>query len=182
MRIVKSAKTRTFESLESGIKSIRNAMKIRDFSTIQTNYDDLMKNISSSKTMAIINAHGGIPRFFVRILCDLEDYIAERKKDKAAFKKLSPTQGRALNRLGLTLKKNNKTYEKLMDEYRANPSASDVEDNADEVEKAMVSGSESDDESSSSSSSASSSSSSSSESDSDASSKSVSVMTFLVHI
>jgi translation initiation factor 3 subunit C len=123
-------------------------MKIKDYASIQSNYDDLMKTVSSSKSKAIIDAHGGIPRFFVRVLCDLEEFIAEMKKDKAAFKKLSPTQGRALNRMGLSLRKNNKTYEKLMAEYRANPSTSDDEaSDDDEKAKAVVSDSDSDSDS-----------------------------------
>lgn len=139
-------------------------MKVRDFCTIQNNYQSLMQTASSSKTKAIISANGGIPRFFVRLLCDLEDYIADRKKDKASFKKLSPSQGRALNRMGLSLKKENKIYEKLMTEYRANPDAVEEEDGDD--------GSESDAESEKSSSSSSSSSGSSSDSDSDSDSDS----------
>jgi len=131
-RVAKSAKERTFESLEASIAKIKNAMKIRDFVTIQQNYQNLMQTVSSSKTKAIIAANGGVPRFFVKMLCNLEDFIAERKKDKASHKKLSPSQGRALNRMGLNMKKENKVFEKLMNEYRANPD--DVDDDDDDVE------------------------------------------------
>jgi translation initiation factor 3 subunit C len=154
VRVVKSAKTRTFEALETFISAIRNAMKIRDYASIQSNFDDLMKTVSSTKTQSIIDAHGGVPRFFVKILCDLEVYLAERKKDKAAVKKLSATQTRALNRMGMSLKKQSKVYEKLMEEYRANPGVADEEedDEKDDVQKSdsdsdSDSGSESDSES-----------------------------------
>jgi len=167
VRVVKSAKVRTFEALEGFCKKIRNAMKAKDYATIQNNYDNLIRNIQSSKSKAIIDAHGGVPRFFIRILCDLEVFIAERKKDKAAFKKLSPTQGRALNRMGLALRKNNKTYAKLMTEYRANPSTSDDEASSSEDEKAKAVVSDDSDSDSDSDSSKSSKSSSDSGSDSD---------------
>lgn len=151
VRVVKSAKERTFEALEDYIKKIRNAMKIKDYSTIQSNYDELIKTVSTSKTKSIIDKHGGLPRYFIRILCDLEDFITKMKKDKQAFKKLSPTQGRALNRMGLSMKKNHKTYEKLMKQYRANPSTSDDEASDEEDVKAVVSDSDSDSDSDSSS-------------------------------
>ncbi len=141
-----------------------------------------MKTITSSKSKAIIDAHGGLPRFFIRILCDLEDFITQRKKDKAAFKKLSPSQGRALNRMGLTLKKDTKTYAKLMAEYRANPTTSDDEgsdadmsdDDDEKPEAKVVSDDDDSDSDSDSDSSSSSSSSSDSGSDSDSDSSSVS--------
>lgn len=139
VRVVKSAKTRTFESLQESIKTIRNAIRINDYAKIQNNFDILMKTVSTSKTKAIIDAHGGLPRFFIRLLCDLEDFILKRKKDKGSFKKLSATQGRALNRMGLSLKKNNKTYEKLMKEYRANPSTSDDEASVHNAESSVQS-------------------------------------------
>jgi len=48
-----------------------------------------------------------------------------------------PAQGRALHRMGISLKKNNETYEKLMTEFRANPIAPDDEA-SDDDEKAMA--------------------------------------------
>ena len=65
---------------------------------------------------------------FIRILCDLEPYVEERKKDKAAYRKLSKSQGTALNRLGLVYKKNHKGYATLMKEYRANPTVESDDD------------------------------------------------------
>ena len=132
---------------------IRNAMKIRDYAVIQTNFENLVKNVSSSRTQAIIVAHGGLPRFFVKILVDLDDYLDERKKDKVAVKKLSNTQGRALNRMSLTLKKHNKQYEKLITEYRQNPGIPDDDDDEEDDTKGKDSDSDDDSDSDSSSSS-----------------------------
>jgi len=107
-------------------------MKIRDYSAIQTNFENVVKNVASSRTQAIIVAHGGLPRFYVKLLVELDDYLDERKKDKEAFKKLSATQGRALNRLCLTVKKHNKQYEKIITEYRQNPGLPDDKEDEDE--------------------------------------------------
>ncbi len=128
-----------------------------------------MQTVSSPKTKAIIVANGGIPRFFVKLLCNLQDYITERKKDKASFKKLSPSQGRALSRMVNNMRKENKPYEKLMEEYRANPDVggdSDSDSDDDSVDSGKVSAK------SSSSSSSSSGSGSGSDSDSDSGSDS----------
>jgi translation initiation factor 3 subunit C len=152
VRVVKSTKDRTFDSLESSVGLIRNAMKIRDYAAIQTNFENLVKNVSSSRTQAIIVANGGLPRFFVKMLVDLDDYLDERKKDKAAFKKLSATQGRALNRMSLSLKKHNKQYEKIITEYRQNPGVPDEDDDEEDDKKKKRSDSDDDSDSDSSSS------------------------------
>jgi len=176
VRVVKSAKTRAFESFEANVKQIRNAMKIRDFAKVQNQFEELTKSMTKSKKL--IDAHGGVPRFFVRILVDLEDFVKTSLADKAGFKKLSPTNGRALNRMKLTLRKHNKQYDAIMEEYRKNPvvsGSSSSEDSASSSDSDSDSDSDSSKSSSNSSgSSKSSKSSSSSSSSSSASKKSVS--------
>ena len=156
-RIAKSGKDRAIETFNKHIAAIRSAMKNRDYYQIQTEFDSLAKAmIKNKKTL-----QEGVPRPLVKILCDLEDYIPERLADKAAFKKLSARQGRALNRMKLTLKKHNKPFTVVMEAYRKNPDTGD-DDGGDDA------GNDSDSDSSSSSSS---SSSSDSSADSDAKKK-----------
>ena len=50
--------------------------------------------------------------------------------DRAAFRKLSARQGRALNRMKLTLKKHNKSFQVVMDHYRKNPDEEEDDDDA----------------------------------------------------
>jgi len=154
-RVVRSAKDRAFDSFQTHVKAIRNGMKIRDFSRMQTEFDALVKVVAKSKT--IIQRHGGVPRFFIRLLCDLEDFVKSSLADKVGFKKLSPAQGRALNRMKLTLRKHNKSYEAAMTEYRMNPvvseSASESESSSSSSESESDSDNDSDNDSSSSSSS-----------------------------
>ena len=129
-RVVKSAKDRAFETFEAHVKSIRNAMRIKDFNKVQAEFEALNKAIAKGK--AIINQHGGIPRFYIRLLCDLEVYIKTCLADKASFKKLSASNGRALNRMKLTLRKHNAQYATVMEEYRKNPTVSSSESEAEE--------------------------------------------------
>jgi hypothetical protein len=117
------------------MRNIRVAMKGRDFLTIQSEFDDLSKAMSKAKKVLAL----GIPRPLVKILCDLEDYIATQLADRAAFKTLSASQGRALNRMKLTLKKHNKPYEVVMKEYRKNPMEEDEDDEEEDDEKGKVS-------------------------------------------
>ena len=123
--MVKSARTRAFEAFEANVTSLRNATKTRDHKTLMEEFDSLTKAMAKSKK--VFESNGGIPRFLVRTLCDLEDYVRRELSDKAAFKKLKPAQGRALNRMKLSLKKFNEPYKGIMEEYRKNPVISESE-------------------------------------------------------
>eukprot|EP00548_Thalassiothrix_antarctica_P014164 CAMPEP_0194177202 /NCGR_PEP_ID=MMETSP0154-20130528/11009_1 /TAXON_ID=1049557 /ORGANISM="Thalassiothrix antarctica, Strain L6-D1" /LENGTH=241 /DNA_ID=CAMNT_0038891703 /DNA_START=82 /DNA_END=807 /DNA_ORIENTATION=- len=165
VRVVKSAKERALDAFTAHIKNLRSFTKQRDFKKIQSEFDVLSKAMIKAKKILA----AGIPKELVRILVDLEDFIAERLADKEAFKKLTPNQGRALNRMKLTLKKHNKPYQVVMAHYRKNPSkANDIESDSDKSSSSSSSNSDKSDSDSSSSSS----SSSDSDSDSDSSSSS----------
>jgi translation initiation factor 3 subunit C len=144
VRVVKSGKERALDTFKKYIQNIRAAMKSRDYYAIQTEFDELMKSMIKAKAFL----REGVPKPLVRILVDLEDYNEERLKDKEQFKKLSARQGRALNRMKLTLKKHNKAYKIVIDAYRKNPIVSDGESEAEKSD----SDSDSDNDSSSSSS------------------------------
>lgn len=128
VRVVKSAKERSLETFRLHIKNIKSAMKTRDFLTIQSEFDALSKAMIKAKKILA----QGIPRPLVKLLCDLEDYITAQLADKAAFKTLSASQGRALNRMKLTLKKHNKPFALVMKEYRKNPMSSEEESSSEE--------------------------------------------------
>ncbi len=100
-------------------------MRNNDHKTLMEEFDVLAK--AMTKSTKVFESNGGIPRFLVRILCDCEDHVAKCLADKASFKKLKPAQGRALNRIKLSLKKYNEPYRGIMDEYRKNPVVSESE-------------------------------------------------------
>jgi translation initiation factor 3 subunit C len=132
-------------------------MKTNDHKSLMDEFESLTK--AMTKSTKVFDVNGGIPRFLVRMLCDLEDHVAKSLADKSSFKKLKPAQGRALNRMKLSLKKFTEKYRGIMDEYRKNPVVSEKEDSS---SSSSSSSSESEEENDSDSSSSSSSSSSAS--------------------
>ncbi len=151
VRVVKSGKERALDIFGKHISNIRAAMKSRDYYQIQTEFDELAKAMIKAKKVLA----EGVPRSLVKILVDLEDYIPNRLADRAAFRKLSARQGRALNRMKLTLKKHNKPFQVVMEHYRKNPDTNDKDDDGNDPDGDAVDDSSDDDSSSSSSSSSS---------------------------
>ena len=146
VRVVKSAKTRAFEAFETNVKSLRNAMRNNDHKTLMEEFDTLSKQMT--KSTKVFETNGGIPRFLVRILCDLEDHVHACLADKPTFKKLKPAQGRALNRMKLSLKKFNEPYKGIMEEYRKNPVISESDASSSSSSSSSSSDSDSDSDSS----------------------------------
>jgi len=121
-------------------------MRNNDHKTLMTEFDNLTKAMIKSKK--VFESNGGIPRFLVRILCDLEDHVYGCLADKPTFKKLKPAQGRALNRMKLSLKKFNDPYKGIMAEYRKNPVISESDASSSSSSSSSDSDSDSDDSSS----------------------------------
>jgi hypothetical protein len=63
----------------------------------------------------------GMPRFYIAMLSSLEDYLVLALKDKDAQKKMSGSNGRALNRMKLALRRHNKLHEDSLASYREAP-------------------------------------------------------------
>ena len=104
-------------------------MKTNDHKSLMDEFELLTK--AMTKSTKVFDANGGIPRFLVRMLCDLEDHVLKSLADKASFKKLKPAQGRALNRMKLNLKKFCEKYRGIMEEYRKNPVVSSESSSSD---------------------------------------------------
>merc|ERR1719414_594368 len=66
-RVVRSAREKRYEALNQIIKNIRNSKKIKDFTKMES---------------------GVTPRFFIRILVELEELINETWEDRDARKKM----------------------------------------------------------------------------------------------
>merc|ERR1711862_446149 len=143
VRVVKSAKDRAYETFQKHISSIRSAMKINDWKTIQSEFDELTKAINKSKTK-LLEKQGGVPKFYVRCLCDVEDFTNKSLEEKI---KLNPGNQRCLNRMKLTVRKYKKEYGKIMEEYRKNPMVSSSSSSEDDDESSSSSSSSSSDDS-----------------------------------
>jgi translation initiation factor 3 subunit C len=143
-RVVMSAKDRAMETFNLHIKNLRSHMKQKDYKKILSEFDELSKAMVKAKKILA----AGVPRQLVRILVDLEDFINDRSADKEEYKKLTPNQGRALNKMKLTIKKHNKPYQVVIEHYRKNPVTDD--DDKEDDDDASSSGSSSSSSSSSS--------------------------------
>jgi hypothetical protein len=122
--------------MRESIVRIKNARKTNDWSVIQDEFEEVNKMVEKSKMLVMKN---GLPKFYVKMLADVEDHLWATLKDKEVMNSVKPAIGRAINRMKLTIKKHNKNYEEQIADYRANP---DKYEDADESE------SESDDDSS----------------------------------
>ena len=142
VRVVKSAKDRAYETFQNHISKIRSAMKINDWKTIQSEFDELTKAIIKSKKL--LEREGGVPKFYVRALCDIEDFTNKTLEEKP---KLNAGNQRSLNRMKLTKRKIGKEYGKIMGEYRLDPIVSSSSESEEESDDESSDSGSSDDDS-----------------------------------
>ncbi|XP_017338485.2 eukaryotic translation initiation factor 3 subunit C [Ictalurus punctatus] len=132
-RVVRSAKDKRFEELTNLIKTIRNAMKIRDMAKCLEEFEQLCRAFLKSK--AIVDKEG-VPQFYVRLLADLEDYLNQLWEDKEGKKKMNKNNAKALSTLRQKIRKYNRDFETEIATYKENP-----EQSADEEEEKEEAGS-----------------------------------------
>ena len=72
-----------FEELTNLIKTIRNAMKIRDMAKCLEEFEQLCRAFLKSKN--IVDKEG-VPPFYIRLLADLEDYLNQVSRLKLNLK------------------------------------------------------------------------------------------------
>ncbi|KAG8140380.1 hypothetical protein E2320_003073 [Naja naja] len=144
-RVVRSAKDKRFEELTNLIKTIRNAMKIRDVTKCLEEFELLGKAYGKAKS--IVDKEG-VPHFYIRILADLEDYLNELWEDKEGKKKMNKNNAKALSTLRQKIRKYNRDYETQITAYRQNPelSADEDEDKKSDDSEGSSSSSEDDDD------------------------------------
>ncbi|CAM9119315.1 unnamed protein product [Bubo scandiacus] len=124
-RVVRSAKDKRFEELTNLIKTIRNAMKIRDGTKCLEEFELLGR---ATPRPSAWWTRRGVPRFYVRILADLEDYLNELWEDKEGKKKMNKNNAKALSSLRQKLRKHNRDFERELSGYRQNPELSDEDE------------------------------------------------------
>uniref|UniRef100_A0A8C8JZJ0 Eukaryotic translation initiation factor 3 subunit C n=1 Tax=Oncorhynchus tshawytscha TaxID=74940 RepID=A0A8C8JZJ0_ONCTS len=114
-RVVRSAKDKRFEELTNLIKTIRNAMKIRDMSKCLEEFEQLCRAFLKSKT--IVDKEG-MPPFYIRLLSDLEDFLNQLWEDKEGKKKMNKNNAKALSTLRQKIRKYNRDYETEIASYK----------------------------------------------------------------
>uniref|UniRef100_A0A665UIX8 Eukaryotic translation initiation factor 3 subunit C n=1 Tax=Echeneis naucrates TaxID=173247 RepID=A0A665UIX8_ECHNA len=114
-RVVRSAKDKRFEELTNLIKTIRNAMKIRDMAKCLEEFEQLCRAFLKSKN--IVDKEG-VPPFYIRLLADLEDYLNQLWEDKEGKKKMNKNNAKALSTLRQKIRKYNRDYETEIASYK----------------------------------------------------------------
>lgn len=117
-RVVKSAHDKAWDSMRERNVKIYNSIKTNDWSAIQDEFEAVNKMVEKSKMLIIKE---GLPKFYIKMLADLEDHLGVTLKDKELQKKMKPVVTKALNRMKLSLRKHNKTYEIQINDFRSNP-------------------------------------------------------------
>uniref|UniRef100_A0A2K5QV57 Eukaryotic translation initiation factor 3 subunit C n=1 Tax=Cebus imitator TaxID=2715852 RepID=A0A2K5QV57_CEBIM len=123
-RVVRSAKDKRFEELTNLIRTIRNATKIRDVTKCLEEFELLGKAYGKAKS--IVDKEG-VPRFYIRILADLEDHLNELWEDKEG-KKMNKNDAKALSTLRQKIRKYNSDFESHITSDKQNPEQSADED------------------------------------------------------
>ncbi len=118
VRVVRSQKDKAWDSMLDGITKIKNAKKMNDWSAIQDEFEAVNKMIEKSKMLI---AKNGIPKFYIKMLADVEDHVNNSLKDKETYGKMKPLMKKALDRMKLTVKKHNKLYEEQINDFRQHP-------------------------------------------------------------
>ena len=113
-KVVKSAKSKRLEELESVIKLIDNAVKINDWSSISNEFDKLNRQVAKA-----MSPEGRPPKVFVQRIADLEDFMNETiARQKVTPKKMNATSARGLNAMKQKIKKTNKEHITEIEKYR----------------------------------------------------------------
>ncbi|KAI5722278.1 hypothetical protein M8J76_006224 [Diaphorina citri] len=143
-RIVRSTKEKRYEELSNVIRQIRNFKKIKDMSSMLSSFEDLTR--AYNKALPVINKeeNGLTPRFYLRCLVEMDDFIAEVWEDREGRKSMSKFNSKSLGSLRQKLRKYNKDFEEEIAKFRENP---DLPDEEDDKEKDKDGDSDSDDDS-----------------------------------
>ncbi|XP_011495404.1 PREDICTED: eukaryotic translation initiation factor 3 subunit C [Ceratosolen solmsi marchali] len=135
-RVVRSTKEKRYEEITNLIKLIRNYKKIKDMSFMLSTFEDLMKAYQKALPVISKEESGQTPRFYVRCLVEMEDFINEVWEDRQGRKNMSKNNSKSLTSLRQKLRKYNKDFEEDITRFRENPDEEDdeEEDKADEAD------------------------------------------------
>ena len=123
--VLKSARAKRLDELVAAADDVRNKMKINDWSAIQSLFDEVNRRMER-----VVKADGapGAPRAYVKLLVELDDFLAETLANKEVKKKMSATNARALNTMRQRLKKHVPGFAEQMAKFRANPESESEEE------------------------------------------------------
>uniref|UniRef100_A0A0K8TT22 Eukaryotic translation initiation factor 3 subunit C n=1 Tax=Tabanus bromius TaxID=304241 RepID=A0A0K8TT22_TABBR len=120
-RVVRSTKEKRYEELSNTIKNIRNYKKIKDMASILSSFEDLMRAYQKALPVISKEENGVTPRFYVRCIAELEDFINEVWEDRAGRKNLSKNNAKSLGQLRQRFRKYIKDFEEDLAKFRESP-------------------------------------------------------------
>ncbi|XP_070204954.1 eukaryotic translation initiation factor 3 subunit C-like isoform X3 [Littorina saxatilis] len=140
-RVVRSEKDKRYDDLRNIIKTMRNHKKIKDMASVLTDFEGLCK--SYDKARKVVDREG-IPRFYLRCLVELMDFVNECWEDKEWRESISKSNAKGLTTLRQKLRKYCRDFETDMTKYRENPDEGEDEEEKEEKGEEGRSGDESD--------------------------------------
>ncbi|KAG7197132.1 hypothetical protein KM043_007219 [Ampulex compressa] len=127
-RVVRSTKEKRYEEIANLIKLIRNYKKIKDMSSMLSSFEDLMRVYQKALPVIAKEENGQTPRFYVRYLVEMEDFINDVWEDREGRKNMSKNNSKSLTSLRQKLRKYNKDFEEDIAKFRENPDQDDDEE------------------------------------------------------
>lgn len=128
-RVVRSQKEKRYEELSNIIKSIRNHKKIKDIGSMLSSFEDFTRAYTKAQPVILKEEKGVIPKFVIRALVELEDFINVTWDDKDGRKGMSKNNGKSLGTLRQKFRKYVKdSFENEIKKFRENPDQGDEEE------------------------------------------------------
>lgn len=134
-RVVRSMKEKRYEELTNIIKQIRNYKKIKDMSCMLSSFEELQKAFVKAAPVIAKEENGQTPRFYIRCLIEMEDFVNEMWEDRKGRKNMSKNNSKSLSSMRQKLRKYLKDFEEDLAKFRENP---DMPDDDDEDEKKEI--------------------------------------------
>lgn len=114
--------------------ALQNKMKINDWLSIQSLFDELNRRLDKYQKYQGMAA----PRIYIRMLVELDDFLNDTMANKDIKKKMSSTNAKALNAMRQRLKKHIPLFTELVEKYKENPESTDEEEEEEEEGKEEV--------------------------------------------
>jgi len=131
-RVVRSAKDKRYEEIREIIYKLRNHKKIKDMSKILTDFEDLGRAYDKARKVV---EREGIPRFYIRCLSELDDFVNTCWEDREGRKQMSKNNAKGLTTLRQKLRRYNRDFETEIAAYKENPDQGDEEEEEAEEEE-----------------------------------------------
>ncbi|KAJ8902469.1 hypothetical protein NDN08_006873 [Rhodosorus marinus] len=127
-REIKSGKVKRFEAMVDTSHKLRNHMKINDWISILTDYENLNLQLEKHMKRDIVSRKKPtVPDVFIGSLVIIQDFLTKTKDNKASLK-LSKTNTKAFNAVKQRTRKDFKEHEPAMQKFRDEERSLDDDD------------------------------------------------------